>query len=152
VPAERDLFPQMTVNDHLDLGAYPARPDPARRALVFELFPRLAERRRQRAATMSGGEQQMLAVGRALMRQPRLLLLDEPTTGLAPILAALAYDALADLRGHGLTIVVAEQQVPLALSIADRGYVLENGRIGLSGTAAELEGNPDVQRAYLGIA
>jgi branched-chain amino acid transport system ATP-binding protein len=152
VPAERDLFPQMTVNDHLDLGAYPARPDPDRRALVFELFPRLAERRRQRAATMSGGEQQMLAVGRALMRKPRLLLLDEPTTGLAPILAALAYDALADLRGHGLTIVVAEQQVPLALSIADRGYVLENGRIGLSGTAAELEGNPDVQRAYLGIA
>jgi branched-chain amino acid transport system ATP-binding protein len=152
VPAERDLFPQMTVNDHLDLGAYPARPDPDRRALVFELFPRLAERRRQRAATMSGGEQQMLAVGRALMRKPRLLLLDEPTTGLAPILAALAYDALADLHGHGLTIVVAEQQVPLALSIADRGYVLENGRIGLSGTAAELEGNPDVQRAYLGIA
>ena len=152
VPAERDLFPQMTVNDHLALGAYPARPDPARRALVFELFPRLAERQRQPAATMSGGEQQMLAVARALMRKPRLLLLDEPTTGLAPILASLAYDALADLRQHGLTIVVAEQQVPLALSIADRGYVLENGHIGLSGTAAELEGNRDVQRAYLGIA
>ncbi len=101
---------------------------------------------------MSGGEQQMLAVGRALMRKPRLLMLDEPTTGLAPILASMAYDALADLRQHGLTIVVAEQQVPLALSIADRGYVLENGRIELAGTAAELEGNPDVQRAYLGIA
>ncbi len=152
VPAERDLFPQMTVDEHLDLGAFPQRPDAARRALVFDLFPRLAERRRQRAATMSGGEQQMLAVGRALMKKPRLLLLDEPTTGLAPILAALAYDALSDLRGHGLTIVVAEQQVPLALSIADRGYVLENGRITLTGTAAELEGNPDVQRAYLGIA
>jgi ABC-type branched-subunit amino acid transport system ATPase component len=152
VPAERDLFPQMTVNDHLALGAYPGRPDPARRALVFELFPRLAERQRQPAATMSGGEQQMLAVARALMRKPRLLLLDEPTTGLAPILASNAYDALSDLRQHGLTIVVAEQQVPLALSIADRGYVLENGRIALAGTAVELEGNPDVQRAYLGIA
>ena len=101
---------------------------------------------------MSGGEQQMLAVGRALMRKPRLLLLDEPTTGLAPILAPMAYAALADLRRHGLTIVVAEQQVPLALSIADRGYVLENGRIELAGTAAELQDNPDVQRAYLGIA
>ena len=152
VPAERDLFPQMTVNDHLTLGAYPGRPDATRRSLVFELFPRLAERRRQPAATMSGGEQQMLAVARALMREPRLLLLDEPTTGLAPIMASVAYDALADLRRHGLTIVVAEQQVPLALSIADRGYVLENGRIELAGTAAELEGNRDVQRAYLGIA
>ena len=101
---------------------------------------------------MSGGEQQMLAVGRALMAQPRLLLLDEPTTGLAPKLAAEAYAALGDLREHGLTIVVAEQQVPLALGIADRGYVLENGRIELAGTSAELEGNPDVQRAYLGIA
>ena len=152
VPAERDLFPQMSVNDHLALGAYPGRPDAARRALVFELFPRLAERQRQPAATMSGGEQQMLAVARALMRKPRLLLLDEPTTGLAPILASMAYDALADLRRHGLTIVVAEQQVPLALSIADRGYVLENGRIELAGTATELEGNREVQRAYLGIA
>ena len=152
VPAERDLFPQMTVSDHLDLGAYPSRPDPVRRALVFGLFPRLAERQRQRAATMSGGEQQMLAVGRALMRKPRLLLLDEPTTGLAPKLAAEAYTALGDLREHGLTIVVAEQQVPLALGIADRGYVLENGRIELTGTATELQHNPDVQRAYLGIA
>jgi branched-chain amino acid transport system ATP-binding protein len=152
VPAERDLFPQMTVNEHLDLGAYPGRPDSTRRDLVLALFPRLAERQRQRAATMSGGEQQMLAVGRALMRKPRLLVLDEPTTGLAPKLAADAYAALGDLRGHGLTVVVAEQQVPLALSIADRGYVLENGRIDLAGTSAELRHNPDVQRAYLGIA
>jgi branched-chain amino acid transport system ATP-binding protein len=152
VPAERDLFPQMTVDEHLDLGAYPGRPDSTRRDLVFALFPRLAERQRQRAATMSGGEQQMLAVGRALMRKPRLLVLDEPTTGLAPKLAADAYAALGDLRGHGLTVVVAEQQVPLALSIADRGYVLENGRIELTGTSAELRDNPDVQRAYLGIA
>ena len=151
VPAERDLFPQMTVTDHLDLGAYPRRPDPERRALVFGLFPRLAERQRQRAATMSGGEQQMLAVARALMAKPRLLLLDEPTTGLAPKLAAEAYRALGDLRRHGLAIIVAEQQVPLALGISDRGYVLENGRIELSGTAAELAGNRAVQRAYLGV-
>jgi branched-chain amino acid transport system ATP-binding protein len=152
VPAERHLFPQMTVTENLDLGAYPKRPRGERRALVFELFPRLAERRRQRAGTMSGGEQQMLAVGRALMADPRVLVLDEPTTGLAPRLAAEAYAALAALRGGGLTIVVAEQQVPLALDLADRGYVLENGRIQLTGSAAELAGNPEVQRAYLGVA
>jgi branched-chain amino acid transport system ATP-binding protein len=152
VPAERHLFPQMTVIENLDLGAFPKRPGAERRTLVFDLFPRLAERRRQRAGTMSGGEQQMLAVGRALMADPRVLVLDEPTTGLAPRLAAEAYAALAALRGSGLTIVVAEQQVPLALDLADRGYVLENGRIQLTGSAAELAGNPDVQRAYLGVA
>jgi branched-chain amino acid transport system ATP-binding protein len=152
VPAERHLFPQMTVTDHLDLGAYPKRPDRGRRAMVLELFPRLAERRAQRAATMSGGEQQMLAIGRALMANPQLLMLDEPTTGLAPRLAAETYAALAVLREHGLTIVIAEQQVPLALALADRGYVLESGRIQLAGTSAELERNPDVRRAYLGIA
>jgi branched-chain amino acid transport system ATP-binding protein len=152
VPGERRLFPEMTVTENLDLGAYPKRPAPERRALVFGLFPRLAERRRQRAGTMSGGEQQMLAVGRALMAQPQLLLLDEPTTGLAPKLAAEAYTALAALRGHGLTIVVAEQQVPLALGLADRAYVLENGRVQLDGPSSELAENPDVQRAYLGIA
>ena len=101
---------------------------------------------------MSGGEQQMLAVGRALMADPRLLLLDEPTTGLAPKLAAEAYRALAALREHGLTIVVAEQQVPLALGLADRACVLENGRVQLEGLSTELAANPDVQRAYLGIA
>jgi branched-chain amino acid transport system ATP-binding protein len=152
VPAERHLFPQMTVIENLDLGAYPKRPGADRRGFVLDLFPRLAERRRQRAGTMSGGEQQMLAVGRALMSDPRALLLDEPTTGLAPRLAAEAYAALAALRDRGLTIVVAEQQVPLALELADRGYVLENGRIQLTGSAAELAGNPDVQRAYLGVA
>ena len=152
VPAERHLFPDMTVAENLDLGAFPRRPRADRRALVLELFPRLDERRRQRAGTLSGGEQQMLAVGRALMSEPRLLLLDEPTTGLAPKLAADAYSALAALREQGLTIVVAEQQVPLALGFADRGYVLESGRIQLGGGADELEDNPDVQRAYLGIA
>jgi branched-chain amino acid transport system ATP-binding protein len=112
----------------------------------------LAERHRQRAGTLSGGEQQMLAVGRALMSEPRLLLLDEPTTGLAPTVAAAAYAALTALREQGLTIVVAEQQVPLAFGFADRGYVLESGRIQLDGRVAELEDNPDVQRAYLGVA
>ena len=152
VPAERHLFPDMTVAENLDLGAYPRRPHADRRALVLELFPRLDERRRQRAATLSGGEQQMLAVGRALMSEPRFLLLDEPTTGLAPKLAAEAYGALEALRGHGLTILVAEQQVPLALEFADRAYVLEDGRIQLEGSSAELAANPGVQRAYLGVA
>ena len=152
VPANRHLFPHMSVTENLDLGAYPRRPRQERRELVLDLFPRLAERHRQAAGTLSGGEQQMLAVGRALMAEPRLLLLDEPTTGLAPKLAAEAYAALAALREHGLTIVVAEQQVPLALELADRGYVLEDGRIELAGTARELEQDPDVRRAYLGVA
>ena len=151
VPAERHLFPQMTVDEHLYLGAYPKRPDAGTMSIVLELFPRLAERRRQRAGTLSGGEQQMLAVGRALMSQPRLLVLDEPTTGLAPKLAAEAYDALSMLRGRGLTVLVAEQQVPLAMALSDRGYVLENGAIRMEGSSAELAENPEVQRAYLGV-
>jgi branched-chain amino acid transport system ATP-binding protein len=129
VPAERHLFPRMTVEENLSLGAYPRRPDPETAQAVFDLFPRLAERRRQRAGTMSGGEQQMLAVGRALMSQPRLLILDEPTTGLAPKLAAEAYHALGILKDRGLTVLVAEQQVPLAMALSNRGYVLENGVI-----------------------
>jgi branched-chain amino acid transport system ATP-binding protein len=152
VPAERHLFPQMSVAENLMLGAYPGRPASEQEELVFSLFPRLAERRSQHAGTMSGGEQQMLAVGRALMSRPSLLMLDEPTTGLAPILAADAYRALKTLKGEGMTVLVAEQQVPLALDLADRGYVLEDGRIQLDGTADELEGNPEVRRAYLGIA
>ncbi|MGH9230674.1 MAG: ABC transporter ATP-binding protein [Acidimicrobiales bacterium] len=152
VPAARHLFPEMTVNENLDLGAFPKRPQVARRRLVHDLFPRLAERGRQRAGTLSGGEQQMLAVGRALMSSPRMLLLDEPTTGLAPKLAADAYAALAALRRPGLTILVAEQQVPLALGLADRGYVLEDGRIQLAGTSDELAQDPGVQKAYLGVA
>lgn len=152
VPAERHLFPEMSVAENLALGAFPRRPDPSRLSLVFELFPRLGERRRQAAGTMSGGEQQMLAVGRALMSRPRLLILDEPTTGLAPKLAAEAYESLAALRAQGVTILVAEQQVPLVLGLADRAYVLENGAIQMEGRAAELRDNPTVQRAYLGVA
>lgn len=151
VPAERHLFPRMTVQEHLYLGAYPDKPDPETRSMVFDLFPRLAERPRQHAGTMSGGEQQMLAVGRALMSKPNLLVLDEPSTGLAPLLAQAAYKALAALRERGLTILVAEQQVPLAMSISDRGYVLENGYIRLEGTTDDLSENPEVRSAYLGI-
>jgi branched-chain amino acid transport system ATP-binding protein len=152
VPAERHLFPAMTVRTNLILGAYPKRPDRETQELVFELFPRLEERLHQRAGTLSGGEQQMLAVARALMSQPRLLMLDEPTTGLAPKIAQVAFEALEGLKRTGMTLLIAEQQVPLALSVADRGYVLENGRIRLQGTPAELERNPEVQRAYLGVA
>ncbi len=151
VPAERHLFPTMSVRENLVLGAYPERPDPAQLDLVYGTFPRLQERERQHAGTLSGGEQQMLAVGRALMSGPRLLLLDEPTTGLSPLLAREAYSALAELREGGLTVLVAEQQVPLALELADRGHVLDHGRIDLSGTADELAADPGVRRAYLGV-
>ncbi len=151
VPAERHLFPTMSVRDNLSLGAYPKRHQHAKLEFVFELFPRLEERGGQHAGTMSGGEQQMLAVGRALMSEPRLLVLDEPTTGLSPLLATEAYSALAKLRADGLTILVAEQQVPLALSLADRGYVLDHGKIQLSGQAAELADDPGVRKAYMGV-
>ena len=151
VPAERHLFPGMTVKTNLTLGAYPRRPDPETLQRVFDIFPVLEERLHQRADTLSGGQQQMLAVGRALMSRPRLLMLDEPSTGLAPKLAKDAFEALRGLKDTGMTLLVAEQQVPLAVSIADRGYVLENGRIGLQGSPRELDQNPEVRRAYLGI-
>ena len=151
VSARRHLFPRMTVEEHLLLGAYPHKPDPETLSTVFDLFPRLAERPRQRAGTMSGGEQQMLAVGRALMSNPRLLVLDEPGTGLAPLLARAAYEALDVLRKRGLTVLVTEQQVPLAMDFCDRGYVLENGFIRLEGTTEQLAANPAVRSAYLGV-
>ena len=151
VPAERHLFPAMTVKTNLVLGAYPRRPDRETVELVYDLFPRLEERLRQQAGTLSGGEQQMLAVARALMSRPRLLMLDEPTTGLAPIVAQAAFEALEGLKQKGMTLLIAEQQVPLALSVADRCYVLENGRIRLEGLPEELERNPEVRRAYLGV-
>lgn len=152
VPAERSLFPSMTVMEHLALGAYPKKPDPDTLSIVLDLFPRLDERRRQHAGTMSGGEQQMLAVGRTLMSRPKLLILDEPTTGLAPKIAFEAYEALGALRRRGLTLLVAEQQVPLAMAFCDRGYVLENGVIEIEGTSEELAEDPRVRQAYLGVA
>jgi branched-chain amino acid transport system ATP-binding protein len=151
VSAARHLFPRMTVEEHLLLGAYPHRHDPETMSLVLDLFPRLAERRRQHAGTMSGGEQQMLAVGRALMSKPRLLVLDEPSTGLAPLLARAAYEALGVLRERGLTVLVAEQQVPLAMAFSDRGYVIENGYFRIEGTTKQLAENPAIRNAYLGV-
>jgi len=151
VPAERHLFPHMSVQENLFLGSYPKRPDSSRLDMIYRTFPRLQERSRQHAGTLSGGEQQMLAVGRALMSAPSLLVLDEPTTGLSPLLAQEAYAALADLRADGLTVLVAEQQVPLALALTDRSYVVDHGRITLSGTSAELEADPAVRQAYLGV-
>jgi len=151
VPAERHLFPAMTVKTNLVLGAYPGRPDRGTLELAYDLFPRLKERPRQQAGTLSGGEQQMLAVARALMARPRLLMLDEPTTGLGPKIAQVAFEAFAELKKQGMTLLIAEQQVPLALSVADRGYVLENGRIRLEGASDELERDPEVRRAYLGV-
>jgi ABC-type branched-subunit amino acid transport system ATPase component len=155
VPAERELFPAMTVLENLELGAYGGRGGNvlAARQLeyVFGLFPRLHERMRQLAGTLSGGEQQMLAIGRALMGGPKVLLLDEPSTGLAPKAVAELYRNLSRLKSAGLTIVVTEQQVALALSLTDRAYVLEHGAIRLSGPSSELLGDPSIRKAYLGV-
>jgi branched-chain amino acid transport system ATP-binding protein len=154
VPEGRLLFPEMTVLEHLDLGALGAR---ARglggRAVeeVFELFPRLAERRQQKGGTLSGGEQQMLAIGRALMAEPSFLMLDEPTLGLAPVMVDLLADAIRRLHAAGLTILLVEQRVDLALRLASRGYVIETGRIALEDEAAKLLADPRVKAAYLGV-
>lgn len=156
VPAERELFPQMTVLENLELGAFANGPEKKSKdellKFVFGLFPRLAERREQLAGTMSGGEQQMLAICRGLMSQPRVLMLDEPSTGLAPLMVAEMYRQLRRLKEQGLTILLAEQQVPMALSLADRAYVLENGQIRRQGAAGDLMADPEVKEAYLGIA
>ena len=155
VPAERELFPHMTVLENLLLGAYRSRSEREKGELldlVLTLFPRLGERRRQLAATLSGGEQQMLAIGRGLMSKPKALLLDEPTTGLAPLVVAETYRQLHRLKGEGLTILLAEQQVSMALSLADRAYVLESGWIRLHGPSAALREDPAVRAAYLGVA
>ena len=139
VPAERELFPTMTVLENLQLGAYcNVRAAALQLGYVFGLFPRLKERSRQLAGTLSGGEQQMLAIGRALMGGPKVLLLDEPSTGLAPKAVAELYRNLMELKSGGLTIVLTEQQVALALSLTDRAYVLEQGSIRVSGRSAEL--------------
>jgi branched-chain amino acid transport system ATP-binding protein len=149
------LFVQQTVENNLLLGAT-ALADKSKVTQMLErvytLFPRLAERRRQRAGTMSGGERQMLAVGRALMSEPKLLLLDEPSLGLAPAIIETMYETFQRLHKAGLTVLLAEQSVDLALEVADHAYVLQVGRSVLSGKASELSSNPDVQRVYLGVS
>jgi len=153
VPEGRQLFPTMTVRDNLELGGRAA--DRRRRGdaleLVFTLFPRLRERERQLAGTLSGGEQQMCAIGRGLMARPRLLLLDEPSLGLAPVTVKLIFDTLQRVNGDGMTIMLVEQNVPRALQLSHRGYVLENGRIVLEGTRESLRASPHVKQAYLGL-
>jgi branched-chain amino acid transport system ATP-binding protein len=152
VPEGRRIFNRLTVRENLMMGAY-LRSDSGIAAdleRVFGLFPRLSERLTQVAGTLSGGEQQMLAIGRALMANPRLLLLDEPSMGLAPVLVEQIFDTITDINRQGMTILLVEQNAAMALSIAHRGYVLETGSIALAGTAAELSENADVRKAYLG--
>lgn len=154
VPEGRHLFPEMTVEENLLLGAFSVRaePDHARRLEeCFELFPRLKERRMQRAGTLSGGEQQMVALGRAMMLGMRLLILDEPSHGLAPIIVDQVHDALVKIHRNGTSILLVEQNTALALSVASRGYVLESGRIVLSDSSQALQENPRVREAYLGL-
>jgi branched-chain amino acid transport system ATP-binding protein len=154
VPEGRRVLPEMTVEENLELGAYLPKPKAHRKetlSRIYELFPRLAERRRQRAGTLSGGEQQMLAVGRGLMLQPRILMLDEPSLGLAPIVVDLTFEKIAEVRRQGIAILLVEQNVQRALSLADRGYVLEGGRVVLQGPSQTLMDDPHVKVAYLGL-
>ena len=152
-PEGRKCFSRMTVRENLELGAY-LRRDAAQiqedLAHVFDLFPRLEERERQKAGTMSGGEQQMLAIGRALMAQPRLLLLDEPSMGIAPVLVERIYETIEEINRQGTTILLVEQSANFALGVSKRGYVLETGEVALSDESDALRDNPDVQKAYLG--
>ena len=152
VPEGRRIFARMTVEENLDMGAFTAVAAnvEADKEKVFEQFPRLKERRRQVAGTLSGGEQQMLAMGRALMSNPKLLMLDEPSMGLAPILVEQIFDIISELHKAGTTILLVEQNAEMALSIADRAYVLETGSITLSGTGAELITKDEIRKAYLG--
>jgi len=152
-PEGRHTFQRMTVRENLDLGTY-LRRDKAGIAedmdRIFDLFPRLKERERQKAGTMSGGEQQMLAIGRALMAKPKLLLLDEPSMGIAPILVDRIYETIQEINRQGMTILLVEQNANYALGVSRRGYVLETGAVALSDDSARLRTNPDVQKAYLG--
>jgi len=151
-PEGRHCFARMTVRENLDLGAYRRRDEEIGEDMerVFELFPRLKERERQKAGTMSGGEQQMLAIGRALMARPKLLMLDEPSMGIAPILVQRIYETIAEINRQGVAILLVEQNANYALDVAKRGYVLETGEVALTNASAELRNDPAVQRAYLG--
>jgi branched-chain amino acid transport system ATP-binding protein len=154
VPEGRQVFPEMTVTENLEMGAY-IRSAKAERSRtlerVFTIFPALAERRRQLAGTMSGGEQQMLAVGRGLMLKPRLLMLDEPSLGLSPVATDVTFEKIREIHAMGTAILLVEQNVSRALSLVQRAYVLESGKVAMHGTSAELAGNKHVQAAYLGI-
>jgi branched-chain amino acid transport system ATP-binding protein len=152
-PEGRHVFPRMTVRENLDLGAYLRKDRDGienDRERVYSLFPRLKERERQKGGTMSGGEQQMLAIGRALMANPRLLLLDEPSMGIAPILVERIYETIAEINRQGTTILLVEQNANYALEVSRRGYVLETGKVALEDESGALRSNPDVQKAYLG--
>ncbi len=151
-PEGRHVFQRMTVRENLELGAYLRKDSRLNGDMerVFELFPRLKERERQKAGTMSGGEQQMLAIGRALMAEPKLLLLDEPSMGIAPILVERIYETIAEINRRGTTILLVEQSATFALDVSSRGYVLETGTVRLTDRSDALLENPEVQRAYLG--
>jgi branched-chain amino acid transport system ATP-binding protein len=151
-PEGRHCFSRMTVRENLELGAYLRRDGEVEKDLdrVFELFPRLKERESQKAGTMSGGEQQMLAIGRALMAQPKLLLLDEPSMGLAPVLVERIYETVVEINQQGTTILLVEQNANYALEVSKRGYVLETGSVAVTDASDSLRDNPEVQRAYLG--
>jgi branched-chain amino acid transport system ATP-binding protein len=151
-PEGRHCFPRMSVRENLELGAHRRRGTEISEDLdrVYELFPRLQERERQKAGTMSGGEQQMLAIGRAMMARPKLLMLDEPSMGIAPILVQRIYETIGEINRAGVAILLVEQNANYALEIAARGYVLETGQVTLSNPSSELRDDPEVQRAYLG--
>jgi len=151
-PEGRHVFPRMTARENLDLGAHRRRGPEIQEDLerVYSLFPRLKERERQKAGMMSGGEQQMLAIGRALMARPKLLMLDEPSMGLAPILVERIYETIQEINRAGVTVLLVEQNANYALDVAARGYVLETGRIAVANDSAKLRDDPEVQRAYLG--
>ena len=154
VPEGRQVFPEMTVNENLEIGSYAprAKADRARSLeLVYGIFPRLAERRRQLAGTLSGGEQQMLAVGRGMMLRPRLLMLDEPSLGLAPVMCDATFEKISEIHKMGTALLLVEQNVSRALALVRRAYVLEGGKVIMHGTSAELANNKQVQAAYLGI-
>jgi branched-chain amino acid transport system ATP-binding protein len=154
VPEGRQVFPEMTVQENLEIGAYVPRAKAERSRtleLAFSIFPVLAERRRQLAGTMSGGEQQMLAVGRGLMLKPRLLMLDEPSLGLAPVMTDVTFQKIQEIYSMGTAILLVEQNVSRALSLVQRAYVLESGKVIMHGASAELANNKQVQAAYLGI-